>query len=219
MQSHQNPLLDFEKLSDQSTEKLEGIPKFKIVLLGNSGVGKSSLINRFVKNSFSPEFKATIGVGYEHKRVVIENRVVELHILDTAGQERYSSIAKSFLRDANGFLIVYDITRPYSFSDVDKWLDMAQENTARDHVPIVLVGNKTDLAGSRQVQLQKARALAETRSIRLVETSAKSESGDSVDRAFYVIVKQIIRCQGLFQKFSRVPLSSRVTENMRSYCY
>ena len=124
---------------------------FKIVLVGDSGVGKTNLLTRFSKNEFSLESKTTIGVEFATKTITTETgHVIKAQIWDTAGQDRYRAIASSYYKGAAGALVVYDITKPQSFENVDKWLKEVREHGAENMV-LMLIGNKSDLEKDRQV--------------------------------------------------------------------
>ena len=124
---------------------------FKIVLVGDSGVGKTNLLTRFSKNEFSLESKTTIGVEFATKTITTETgHVIKAQIWDTAGQDRYRAIASSYYKGAAGALVVYDITKPQSFENVDKWLKEVRDHGAENMV-LMLIGNKSDLEKDRQV--------------------------------------------------------------------
>jgi len=166
---------------------------FKIVLLGDSGVGKSNLVFRFTKNEFNKDSKSTIGVEFATKTVQIEdNKLVKAQIWDTAGQERYRSIASSYYRGAVGALLVYDVTDRNSFNHVPMWLKEVEENAEKDCL-IMLVGNKTDLNDQRTVFVRDGRAFARKNGLAFIETSALDSTG--VDTAFQRILQEIYKTQ------------------------
>ena len=122
---------------------------FKIVLVGDSGVGKTNLLTGFSKNEFSLESKTTIGVEFATKTITTEQgHVIKAQIWDTAGQDRYRAIASSYYKGAAGALVVYDITKPNSFANVEKWLKELRDHGAEDMV-LMLIGNKSDLEKDR----------------------------------------------------------------------
>lgn len=166
---------------------------FKIVLLGDSGVGKSNLVFRFTKNEFNKDSKSTIGVEFATKTVRIDdNKLVKAQIWDTAGQERYRSIASSYYRGAVGALLVYDITDRNSFNHVPMWLKEVEESAEKDCL-IMLVGNKTDLEDQRTVFVRDGRSFARKNGLAFIETSAKDATG--VDTAFQRILQEIYKTQ------------------------
>ncbi|KAM1398079.1 hypothetical protein ACFX2I_015580 [Malus domestica] len=133
---------------------------FKVVLIGDSGVGKSNLLSRFTRNEFSLESKSTIGVEFATRSIHVDENIVKAQIWDTAGQERYRAITSAYYRGAVGALLVYDVTRHVTFENVERWL-----NELRDHtdsiIVIMLVGNKADLRHLRAVSVEDAKAFAE----------------------------------------------------------
>ncbi|CAI0437663.1 unnamed protein product [Linum tenue] len=127
---------------------------FKIVLIGDSGVGKSNLLSRFTRNEFCLESKSTIGVEFATRTLqVVEGRVVKAQIWDTAGQERYRAITSAYYRGALGALLVYDVTKPITFENVSRWLKELRDH-ADANIVIMLIGNKTDLKHLRAVALE-----------------------------------------------------------------
>lgn len=166
---------------------------FKIVLLGDSGVGKSNLVFRFTKNEFNKDSKSTIGVEFATKTVQIDdNKLVKAQIWDTAGQERYRSIASSYYRGAVGALLVYDVTDRNSFNHVPMWLKEVEENAEKDCL-IMLVGNKMDLNDQRTVFVRDGRSFARKNGLAFIETSALDATG--VDTAFQRILQEIYKTQ------------------------
>jgi len=166
--------------------------KFKVGLVGESGVGKSCLLVRWVDNEFFVEDdKFTIGVDYKFKSVTVKDKNVKLQIYDTAGQERFRTVTASFYRGAHGILLVFDITEKESFGTrVDEWLKEIKNYTP-DNTPIVLVGNKVDLAeGKRAIDQSTAKAFAEKHGLKYVETSAKE--GINVNEAFMALAEKIV---------------------------
>ena len=154
---------------------------YKLLLIGDSGVGKSSLLHRFADDIYTDSYISTIGVDFKIKTMVVEDKVVKLQIWDTAGQERFRTITSSYYRGAHGIIVVYDITDLDSFSNVKVWLGEI-DRYASENVDKLLVGNKCDLEGSRQVSKEMAQEFAATLKINCIETSAKDAS--HVDDAF-----------------------------------
>uniref|UniRef100_A0A671S9V9 Ras and EF-hand domain-containing protein homolog n=1 Tax=Sinocyclocheilus anshuiensis TaxID=1608454 RepID=A0A671S9V9_9TELE len=146
---------------------------FKIVLVGNSSVGKTSLLRRFCDNCFHSGTCATVGIDYSVKTLTVDNSQVALQMWDTAGQERYRSITKQFFRKADGVVVVYDVTNEQTFTAVRHWLASVQEGAGED-IPIMLLGNKTDLDGQREVPLGVAEKLAKDFQLIFYECSAFS---------------------------------------------
>uniref|UniRef100_A0A8D9AX72 Ras-related protein Rab-7a n=1 Tax=Cacopsylla melanoneura TaxID=428564 RepID=A0A8D9AX72_9HEMI len=164
---------------------------FKVVILGNAAVGKTSLLNQFVNNKFSNQYKATIGADFLTKEVFLDNRIVTLQIWDTAGQERFQSLGVAFYRGADCCVLVCDVTAPSSFQSLSSWKDefLIQAAPADpDNFPFVVLGNKVDLEKERVVSLKKARQLfCSENDTPYFETSAKD--GRNVEEAFEAIAR------------------------------
>ncbi|KAL0398531.1 UNVERIFIED_CONTAM: Ras-related protein RABA1f [Sesamum radiatum] len=161
---------------------------FKVVLIGDSGVGKSNLLSRFTKNEFSQESKSTIGVEFATRSIQVDDKVVKAQIWDTAGQERYRAITSAYYRGAVGALLVYDVTRNVTFQNVERWLKELRGHTDANIV-IMLVGNKADLRHLRAVPTQEAKDFAEREKTFFMETSALEAL--NVDQAFTEVLTQI----------------------------
>merc|ERR1711972_219929 len=146
--------------------------KFKLVFLGEQSVGKTSLITRFMYDSFDHTYQATIGIDFLSKTMYLEDRTVRLQLWDTAGQERFRSLIPSYIRDSSGTIVVYDITNRASFENTAKWIEDVRSERGND-VVIVLVGNKTDLTDRRQVSQEEGEAKAKETGVMFAETSAK----------------------------------------------
>jgi Ras-related protein Rab-7A len=162
----------------------------KVIILGDSGVGKTSLMNRYVNNRFSNQYKATIGADFLTKELSINNRLITLQIWDTAGQERFQSLGVAFYRGADCCVIVFDITKEQTFSSVEKWRDefLLQANVNPETFPIVLLGNKADVPPTdRVVSHRRALAYAVKHQLSYFETSAKN--GSNVDAAFHKVAQ------------------------------
>ena len=163
---------------------------FKIVLIGDSGVGKSNILSRFTKNEFNLESKTTIGVEFATKSIISDNKIIKAQIWDTAGQERYRAITNAYYRGAVGALLVYDITKPLTFENVEKWLKELREH-AEPHIVVMIVGNKSDLKNLRAVKQEEASAFAEKHRLAFMETSALESS--NVELAFQTIITEIYK--------------------------
>lgn len=160
---------------------------YKIVLVGDSGVGKSNLLSRWAMNDFNEETKSTIGVEFAAKNISVGDKVIKAQIWDTAGQERYRAITSAYYRGAVGALIVYDITDSKSFEHIDTWLD--QLYCYADNIATIIVGNKYDLNLLRKISLDNAKKYAIDKNISYIETSAKNN--DNVDVAFKDLIISI----------------------------
>ncbi|XP_008324972.1 ras-related protein Rab-41 isoform X4 [Cynoglossus semilaevis] len=147
--------------------------KFKLVFLGEQSVGKTSLITRFMYDSFDNTYQATIGIDFLSKTMYLEDRTVRLQLWDTAGQERFRSLIPSYIRDSTIAVVVYDITNLNSFQQTSKWIDDVRTERGSD-VIIMLVGNKTDLADKRQITTEGGEQRAKELNVMFIETSAKT---------------------------------------------
>ncbi|KAJ1559716.1 Ras- protein Rab-6A [Cladochytrium tenue] len=147
--------------------------KFKLVFLGEQSVGKTSLITRFMYDTFDNTYQATIGIDFLSKTMYLEDRTVRLQLWDTAGQERFRSLIPSYIRDSSVAVVVYDITNRNSFQNTSKWVDDVRAERGND-VIIVLVGNKTDLSDKRQVSTEEGEKRAKEFNVMFIETSAKA---------------------------------------------
>jgi small GTP-binding protein len=171
--------------SDQDYDYL-----FKIVLIGDSGVGKSNILSRFTRNEFNLESKTTIGVEFAQKTVTIEGKLVKAQIWDTAGQERYRAITSAYYRGAVGALLVYDVCKANSFENVEKWLKELKDH-ADSQTVVLLTGNKADLKHLRAIKAEEALAFSQKYQIGFMETSALEGTG--VDKAFEYVLNEIYK--------------------------
>ncbi|KAF2227122.1 ras family-domain-containing protein [Elsinoe ampelina] len=146
--------------------------KYKLVFLGEQSVGKTSLITRFMYDSFDNTYQATIGIDFLSKTMYLEDRTVRLQLWDTAGQERFRSLIPSYIRDSSVAVVVYDISNAKSFAQTRKWVDDVRSERGND-VIIVLVGNKTDLNDKREVTTAQGEEEAKKHNLMFIETSAK----------------------------------------------
>lgn len=159
----------------------------------NKSVGKTSLIRQYVNNSFTPQYKATIGADFLTKEITTENKVLAMQIWDTAGQEKYHSLQGMFYKGSDGCIIVFDLTNAHSFQSIMTWKGQFEEYAdikKSSEFPFVIVGNKADLTNDRKVTAEKARKTCEDMGIRYLEVSAKS--GINVEEAFNEIIKKYI---------------------------
>ena len=145
---------------------------FKIVMIGDSGVGKSCILLRFADDKFNENFYATIGVDFRFKNVMVDDKSVKLQIWDTAGQERFKTITSAYYRGADGIIIVYDITDRNSFAHIKDWLDDVNKYT--DDNPLkIIVGNKIDLIKDKQINNNDMKTMTAQTGIEIIECSAK----------------------------------------------
>uniref|UniRef100_A0AAQ5ZTJ5 EF-hand domain-containing protein n=1 Tax=Amphiprion ocellaris TaxID=80972 RepID=A0AAQ5ZTJ5_AMPOC len=187
---------------------------FKIVLVGNSSVGKTSLLRRFCDDSFHSGTSATVGIDYSVKTITVDSSQVALQLWDTAGQERYRSITKQFFRKADGVVVMYDITAEQSFTAVRQWLTSVKEGAGED-IPLMLLGNKTDKEIERQIQKAVGERLAKDSQMSFYECSAYS--GFNVVESM-VHLARILKEQEDREKEKTVELVSSPSEKKRSCC-
>jgi len=161
---------------------------FKVVLIGDSGVGKSNLLSRFTRNEFCLESKSTIGVEFATRSIKVDGKTIKAQIWDTAGQERYRAITSAYYRGAVGALLVYDITKQVTMENVERWLKELRDH-ADSNIVIMLVGNKSDLRHLRSVQTDDAQAFCEKENLSFIETSALEST--NVEEAFKKILTEI----------------------------
>ncbi|KAF2483056.1 ras family-domain-containing protein [Neohortaea acidophila] len=169
------------------------LKKFKLVFLGEQSVGKTSLITRFMYDSFDSTYQATIGIDFLSKTMYLEDRTVRLQLWDTAGQERFRSLIPSYIRDSSVAVVVYDISSKKSFEQTRKWVDDVRSERGND-VIIVLVGNKTDLGERREVTAEQGEEEAKKNNLMFVETSAKV--GHNVKALFKRIAQALPGMEG-----------------------
>ena len=166
---------------------------FKLVLLGDSGVGKSNILSRYITNEFDKNSRATVGVEFASKEFKIENdnKIIKVQIWDTAGQERFRSVTKSFYQGAKGYLFVYDITKKKSFDNINNWVLNMQNWADETTISKILIGNKSDLESERQVNTEEGIEKAKTLDMAFIETSALN--GKNIDEAFIRLINDVYR--------------------------
>jgi small GTP-binding protein len=170
---------------------MEGETDFllKIVLIGDSGVGKTNLLSRFTRDSFTIDSKATIGVEFATRTLTVEDHTVKAQIWDTAGQERYRAITSAYYRGAVGALLLYDVTSSLTFQSLNRWLEELRENAGSD-ITAMLVGNKCDLQELRAVSTEEGVGFAQTKSLLFIETSARDST--NVHESFRSLITTIV---------------------------
>ena len=161
---------------------------FKLLLIGDSGVGKSCLLLRFADNSYTDSYISTIGVDFKIRTVDIDGKTIKLQIWDTAGQERFRTITSSYYRGSHGIIVVYDVTDMDSFNNVKQWFQEI-DRYATEGVTKLLVGNKSDLTAKKVVEYNTAKEFADSMGIQFIEASAKDST--NVEQAFVAMARQI----------------------------
>ena len=175
-----------EKLSDYQQQHKY---LFRICLLGDANVGKTSLLSRFCDNSFKEKYNNTIGVDFRLVTLKCNGFISKIHIWDTAGQERFRSLALNYLNNSHGFIFMYDITDRDSFNNVVNWIDLALEKNVKT-IANFLVGNKCDNEGKRQISIEEGKNLAKDKNLFFMETSAKANN--NVQKLFYFFFYKFI---------------------------
>jgi len=160
----------------------------KLLMIGDSGVGKSCLLLRFSDDSFTTSFITTIGIDFKIKTIELEGKRIKLQIWDTAGQERFRTITTAYYRGAMGILLVYDVTDEVSFQDIHNWMKNIEQH-ASENVNKILIGNKCDMDSGKVISTQMGQQLADNYDVSFFETSAKT--GAKVNEAFIHIATEI----------------------------
>lgn len=161
---------------------------FKLLLIGDSGVGKSCMLLRFADDTYTESYISTIGVDFKIRTIEMDGKTIKLQIWDTAGQERFRTITSSYYRGAHGIIVVFDVTDQESFDNVKEWLKEI-DRYACEKVNTLLVGNKSDLTTKRVVTYEAAKEFADEQKMEFLETSAKNST--NVEKAFMVMAAQI----------------------------
>ena len=176
--------LEISEVSNTEKETM----KFKTVIIGEAGVGKTSIVQQFVNKCFQEKYVETIGVEFFTKTFKINDKIIKAEIWDTAGSERFASITKNYYRGADGALIVYDISNKTTFDNVENWFNDLK-NACKEEAFIILIGNKNDLENQRQVSNNMLINLGKNLGIAVMETSAKDDY--NINESFYLLIKEI----------------------------
>jgi small GTP-binding protein len=161
---------------------------YKLILVGDSYVGKTNILSKYIKNEFNQNTKSTVGVEFGTKILKIEDKIIKAQIWDTAGQERYKSITSTYYKGAKGAFIVYDITNRLSFESVDKWIQDLNLNSDKN-ITLLLIGNKIDLEDKRDVTKEEGEEKAKSFGLAFLETSALT--GENIDKVFDHMLKEV----------------------------
>ena len=162
----------------------------KVVIVGDSGVGKTNIMSKYLKNEFHEDSKATVGVEFGSKQFNIQGHQVKAQIWDTAGQERYKAITSAYYKGAKGAFIVYDISRKNTFDSISRWVSDITA-TADKKITLILIGNKSDLEDQRQVTKEQGEEKAKEFGLAFLETSASS--GDNLEKAFSLMINEVYK--------------------------
>ena len=163
---------------------------FKLIIVGDTNVGKTNIMSKYIRDQFNINSKSTIGVEFGTKILTIDNKKIKAQIWDTAGQERYKSITSAYYKGAKGAFIVYDITNKFTFDSVDKWVQDLN-SYGEKNLTLLLIGNKSDLEDKRQINKEVGEEKAKSFSLGFIETSALS--GDNIDQAFDIMLKEVLK--------------------------
>lgn len=176
--------------ASQTRKSNKSLSKYKIVFLGEQGVGKTSLITRFMYDTFDDHYQATIGIDFLSKTMYLDDKTIRLQLWDTAGQERFRSLIPSYIRDSRVAIVVYDITKKKSFEFIDKWIEDVKNERGEENVILCIVGNKSDLNDERQVSTEEGEQKAKILGANIfMETSTKV--GYNVKNLFKKIAKSL----------------------------
>ena len=183
---------------------------FKVLLLGNSDVGKSSLLLRYVDSVWNDAFVPTIGVDFKVKTLTINEKKVKMQIWDTAGQERFRTVVSTYFRGAHGISLLYDVTNRDSFKNLESWLIEIEKN-AKEKVLKILIGNKCDLGEDREITIEEGKAFALRNGMEFMETSAKMNT--NVTEAFETLGKLMIEFNS---KSNNLTQNRKDTKNLKA---
>ena len=203
---------------EESIDSTSYDEKIKLMVIGETRVGKTALIKKYTKNVFGGTYLTTVGIDFQEKIINVEEKSVKLQIWDTAGQERFRNIAKSYFHTSDGFLLVYDISCKDSFEKLNFWYEQIKLN-APENTKCVVAGNKCDLEEKRQVNKNEGENFAKTYNIDFYETSAKD--GINVDEVFQTLASEImkdIKKNGSKNKRSSQVLKKNTKSKKKSCC-
>ena len=187
---HMNATKLSETASIDPTIKLI-VYKFRVIILGNISVGKTCIWNKFIFNKYSKDYKCSVGVEMKVKNLNIsQSSIAELKIWDTCGDEKYRSITRQYYKDADGIILVYDITKKSSFDSLESWLEEIKNNSP-EYAEVILVGNKSDLTEKRVVQIEEAEEYAQHKKLNFIEVSAKT--GRNITLLFEKLTNKLIQ--------------------------
>ena len=181
---------------------------FKLIVIGDSGVGKSSILTRYIDDSFTSSFISTIGIDFKIKNIIHNDKKIKLQIWDTAGQERFRTITTAYYRGAHGILLVYDTTKLISYQNLSKWIKCIEMH-ASENIPVILVGSKKDISNEREISAEVGQRRASDCDMDFIEVSAKT--GENIDELFGLITKR------MYDK--NVIITNTIQNNNSDKCY
>ena len=188
------------KTKEENNDDNSNTNVFKILTIGDGGVGKTSILRRYVENKFLKHHLSTIGIDFLSKTLKIKDKEIKLKIWDTAGQERYRQITSHIYKDADGIILVFDVTSEESFNQITDWMEQIKNNVSKEEINLILIGNKCDLA-DRMVEKERGEKMAEKLKIKYFETSALT--GQGINEAFEELAKQIFKNKNPNENISR----------------
>ena len=190
-----------EDVEDSINEEDYFDEKIKIMIIGETKVGKTSLISRYCKGEFSDDsYLSTIGIDFQIKNLKLNSKKIRVQIWDTAGQERFRNIAKNFFQSSDGFVIVYDISDSESFNKLDYWIEEIRANS-QEISKMIIVGNKCDLNQERQVKKEEGKEYSKKNQIKFFEVSAKE--GTNINESFEFLIKDILKSYSPTENFKK----------------
>ena len=208
----ENPTSKIERINDY---QIQHKYIFRICIIGDPSVGKSSILTRFCDNTFKENYNNTIGVDFRVVTLKYNDIVVKLHIWDTAGQERFRSLAINYFRSANGFIYVYDISNQDSFNNVNSWINLVTNNN-KNAVVNILIGNKCDKEDERGIEKEEGEHLAEEKHFYFLETSAKNN--ENIEKIFEVFVRDLVEyySKNEYVECENLQITDTKTENIET---
>jgi len=168
----------------------------QILIIGDSSVGKTSIISRYTNGTFKEEYLATVGLDYYSKEEIIDGKTINIKLWDTAGEERYKSLTQNYFRNAEGVLLVFDVTNTNSFNNLKDWISSIKLNMEGKNIfiPVVIIGNKLDMEDQREITKEQAEQFVSENKYKYFETSAKT--GEGVDKSIRELATQILKQDG-----------------------
>ena len=218
MSSNQNensPETPYDKIERISDYEMPHKYIFRICIVGEPNVGKSSILTRFCDNTFNENYNNTIGVDFRVVTLKYNDIVVKLHIWDTAGQERFRSLAVNYFKSANGFIFVYDITNQDSFNSINNWVNLVANNN-KNAIVNILIGNKCDKEEERSIEKDEGEHFAEEKQFYFLETSAKNN--ENIEKIFEVFVKRLVDYYSIneYVEVDNLQLTDSKTEDIKT---